>query len=276
MQRDKDSSRATFLKNEGNKLFQLGDYTGADGLYSKAIIADDSNPALYTNRALARLKLQLWDSAITDCQACLKLNPDSMKANYYLAQAQVETRNYEDALPTALRAHSLCVSQNDKSLPQVTALVLRCKKEKWEHQEKRRKREDQGFENQILDLLEQKRDEMLQNCDGESDKQDIMRDWETDVERLRRKFESARNPVDRKREVPDWMIDEISFNIFVDPVTTKTGKSYERASILEHLRRSATDPLTRESLSASDLRPNLALKQACEEFLAENGWAADW
>lgn len=57
---------------------------------------------------------------------------------------------------------------------------------------------------------------------------------------------------------------------------TKTGKSYERASIMEHLSRQSTDPLTREPLVAADLRPNLALRQACEDFLEENGWAVDW
>lgn len=62
-----------------------------------------------------------------------------------------------------------------------------------------------------------------------------------------------------------------------DPASqTKTGKSYERSSIMEHLRRSSTDPVTREPLMVYDLRPNLALKQACEEFVQQNGWAADW
>lgn len=45
---------------------------------------------------------------------------------------------------------------------------------------------------------------------------------------------------------------------------------------MEHLRRSSTDPVTREPLMVYDLRPNLALKQACEEFVQQNGWAADW
>jgi len=45
---------------------------------------------------------------------------------------------------------------------------------------------------------------------------------------------------------------------------------------MEHLKRSQTDPLTREPLRVEDLRPNLALKEACEQFLAENGWAVDW
>ena len=60
------------------------------------------------------------------------------------------------------------------------------------------------------------------------------------------------------------------------PDQTKTGHSYDRATILEHLRRSPTDPLTREPLRKEDLRPNLALKQACAAFLEENGWAVDW
>jgi len=45
---------------------------------------------------------------------------------------------------------------------------------------------------------------------------------------------------------------------------------------MEHLKRSPTDPLTREPLKVEDLRPNLALKEACEAFLEENGWAVDW
>lgn len=266
-----------------------------------SILADNQNPAIYTNRALARLKLQLWDSTIADCQTCLQLNSDSMKANYYLAQAQAELGNYDDALPTALRAHALCVKTNDKSLGQVTTLVLRCKKERWEHMERRRKRENQALENELLDMLSVAQEEMLEKEDNDGDRQQIRQEFEEKTAMLQKTFDRARDNEHKKRVVPDWMIDEISFNIFVDPVVvsyaekgprlarqsqpahadpmlsqTKTGKSYERSSILEHLRRSPTDPLTREPLLPHDLRPNLGLKQACEEFLAENGWAADW
>ncbi|OIW28303.1 U-box-domain-containing protein [Coniochaeta ligniaria NRRL 30616] len=96
------------------------------------------------------------------------------------------------------------------------------------------------------------------------------------MENMRAVFEKARSAEDRRRTVPGWAIDDISFEVMVDPVITKTGKSYERASIMEHLRRKPTDPLTREPLSIADLRPNLALKEACAEFLEENGWAVDW
>jgi hypothetical protein len=58
---------------------------------------------------------------------------------------------------------------------------------------------------------------------------------------------------------------------------TKNGHSYERATLIEHLKRSPYDPLTREPLTIADLRPNIALKQACEEFMNQNnGWMYDW
>jgi STIP1 homology and U-box containing protein 1 len=71
-------------------------------------------------------------------------------------------------------------------------------------------------------------------------------------------------------------MDSITFNIMIDPVVTKHGQSYDRVTILEHLRRQQTDPLTREPMTEDDLRPNIALKNACEDFLDKNGWAADW
>jgi STIP1 family protein 1 len=63
---------------------------------------------------------------------------------------------------------------------------------------------------------------------------------------------------------------------YANSVKTKTGQSYERASITEHLRRSQTDPLTREPLRATDLRPNIGLRTACEEYINENGWVVEY
>lgn len=45
---------------------------------------------------------------------------------------------------------------------------------------------------------------------------------------------------------------------------------------MEHLKRNENDPLTREPMTVADLRPNLALKEACAEYLEENGWAVDY
>ncbi|RTE82667.1 hypothetical protein BHE90_002821 [Fusarium euwallaceae] len=269
-------SKSLQLKEEGNKRFQAGDYAGADSLYSKAIIVDPKNPTLYTNRAFARLKLNYWDSVVTDCEACLRLAPDNMKAHYYLAQAQLALRDFDGALESSLRAHAICAESNDRSLANVTAVVLRCKKERWEERERTRLRETKDLEREVIELLSRDRDAMLAETDDSMEKQEIEEETAAKIERMKEIFEKARDGSEKKREVPDWAIDDISFGIMVDPVITKTGKSYERASIMEHLRRHPSDPLTREPLHQSELRPNRGLKQACDEFLEENGWAVDW
>ncbi|KAK4044088.1 hypothetical protein C8A01DRAFT_43024 [Parachaetomium inaequale] len=270
-------AKSTHLKDEGNRRFQAGDYVMAEALYSQALIADANNPALYTNRAMARLRLNQWDSAIADCAACLRLAPDSMKAHYSLSQAHLALRAHDDALRHALRAHALCVKAADKSLGTITAHVLKCKKERWDDLEKRRVRETAELEAEVLELMARERAQAVrEQGDDEGGRREVDEEWGAKMARLREVFERARPEAERRREVPDWAIDDISFCVMVDPVITKTGKSYERASIVEHLRRQPQDPLTREPLYASELRPNLDLKQACDEFLQQNGWAADW
>lgn len=76
--------------------------------------------------------------------------------------------------------------------------------------------------------------------------------------------------------VPDWFIDPITFEVMHDPVITPTGVSFERVSLLKHIKANGCDPLTRLPLKSDQLIPNIALKNACSEFLDKNGWAADW
>ncbi|KAI1382670.1 U-box-domain-containing protein [Hypoxylon trugodes] len=272
----KDVERSTKLKDDGNRLFQAGDYVGAESLYSKAIIADESNYSLYTNRAMARIRLNLYESAIADCNECIKLSKDNLKGYFVLSQGQLAIHDYDAALQSALHAHRLCVETNEKSLAPITNQVLRCKKERWEDMEKKRTREGRELENEIAELMQRERDDMVNSCSNDADRDEVAQEWEQKIALFKATFEKARTEDQQKREVPDWAIDDISFAIMVDPVMTKTGKSYERASIMEHLRRHPTDPLTREVLHPNELRPNLQLKEACQEFLDNNGWAVDW
>lgn len=231
---------------------------------------------------MARLKLSLWDSVIADCQACLKLNGESMKAHYYLAQAYLELRAYDDAVAHANRAREICAVTNDKSLAQVTTLVLRCKKDRWDDAEKKRKREHKELEEDVLETMRREKAEALEmmtspDADAtDGDRRQVAQEWDAKIAQLVKVFEAARTNEEKRREVPEWAIDDITFGFMVDPVMTVSGQSYERASIMEHLRLQQTDPLTRDPLRPSDLRPNLALRKACEEFLEQNGWAADW
>ena len=183
-----------------------------------SIIQDPQNPTLYTNRAMARLNLKLWESVISDCQACLDISSDNMKAFYYLSQAEIALNRNTDALEHALRAHELCVMSNDKSMSSITAQVLRCKKECWETSEKRRVREGTELEAVVLALMEKECDEALADATNESDRREIAEEWQQKISRLRAVFEKARSPEDKKRTVPDWAIDDISFAVMLDPV----------------------------------------------------------
>ena len=173
---------------------------------------------------MARLKLQYYDEAIADCQACLRLNKNSMKAYHILSQAHQALRNFDDALENALLAHAICAETNDKSLSPITAQVLTCKKERWDQLEKRRIREGQELENETISLMERERDSMLESCgDDEIERKQVAEEWDTKIGRLRETFERARVESEKRREVPDWAIDDISFGIMVDPVVVSDG-----------------------------------------------------
>ncbi|KAI0466855.1 U-box domain-containing protein [Xylaria cf. heliscus] len=268
--------KAGMLKEEGNRHYGAGNFYAAEGLYSKAIIADATNPSLYTNRAMSRIKLALFESAASDCHACLKLSGPNMKAYFILSQCLLAMHDFDGALENAVQAHKMGTEMNDKSLPHLTTQVLRCKKERWDELEKKRSREGQELENELRRLLEREHSTNIADCTSDSERAEVLVEFDKKMTLLEATFEMARAAAEKKREVPDWVVDDISFGIMVDPVITKTGKSYERASIIEALRRNPIDPLTREPLFPSDLRPNIGLRQACEEFLENNGWAVDW
>ncbi|KAF9904142.1 STIP1 y and U box-containing protein 1 [Linnemannia zychae] len=80
------------------------------------------------------------------------------------------------------------------------------------------------------------------------------------------------------REVPDYLLDKITFEFMHDPVISiKSGISYERNTLMEHFRYGRMfDPVAQVPMTAQDILPNRALKEACEDFLAKNGWAVDY
>ena len=222
------ATKAIQLKEDGNRRFQAGDYVSAEALYSKALIADPNNPSLYTNRAMARLRMSLWESVIADCNECLKLAPDNMKAHYYLSQAHLPLQAYDDALEHALKAHELCVRNQDKSLGAITTQVLKCKKERWEDRERRRRRETSDLEAEVIGMLERERDEQLRDTMDEDDRRAVESEWTQKIDRMRSVFEVGRAASEKRRAVPDWAIDDISFGIMVDPVIVRSPISVER------------------------------------------------
>ncbi|MCJ1370568.1 hypothetical protein MMC20_001781 [Loxospora ochrophaea] len=279
---------ALALKEEGNKKFKAGDYKGAEELYTRAIQKDPWNSTLFTNRAFSRIKLQSWDPCIDDCIRSIEIDNDSMKGYFYLAQAQLELKHPNEALSSALTAYHLCLKANNPSASSISELVLKAKKQKWEAKERDRLRRRSNLLRELEDKLEESaelerlnlqtltKEGELSKSQGFEEKLEVEHSLAQKLEELRNTFAIADPEHMARREVPDYLIDSVSFSIMHDPVVTKNGHSYSRTTIYEHLRRSETDPLTREPLRREDLRPNLALKQACAEFLEQNGWAVDW
>ena len=216
------------------------------------------------------------------------IDDSSMKAWYYLAQAQISLRHPNEAFASALRAYEICLRTLDSSAGPIAQLILRAKKEKWEAKEKERIRK----RNDLLDELENGLKRMgdyessniklslrngeITNGEAEERQVEVATMTKNKIEEVYNSFAISDPEHLARREVPDWMIDNITFSVMYDPVITRNGHSYERATLMEHLKHSPNDPLTREPLTIQDLRPNLALKQACEEFLEKNGWAVDY
>ena len=251
---------------------------------------------------MARIKLQAWDASIDDSLKSIELEHGNMKGYYYLAQAQLALKHPNEAYSSALTAYEKCIETWSPSTRAVSELVLSARKLKWEAKERERIRNrsdllrelEDGLINSNKTELQNLKFKMLAYTDEAEEKAYIEATTRRKIEELRSTF-AISDPKNLKRrvhlveeaisrnqalthhqEVPEYLIDDISFSIMHDPVITKTGNSYDRSTVIEHLKRSSTDPLTREPLRLSDLRPNLALKQACEEFLEDNGWAVDW
>jgi STIP1 family protein 1 len=208
-----------------------------------------------------------------------------------IAQAQYELSHPNEALTSAMTAYDICARSTTQTSNafSIAQFVLKCKQAKWNLRERDRLRR----RNQLLKDLESKleSDQEQELDDIESRRQSgnlgdvgateesfsVKQTYETKIHDLRTAFAISDPSNMEKREVPEHLIDPISFEIMHDPVITKTGQSYERATIVEHLKRNPTDPLSRESLRVEELRTNVNLKKACDEFWeGSKGWAYDW
>jgi STIP1 family protein 1 len=207
------------------------------------------------------------------------------------AQAQLSINHPNEALSSALMAYELCTTsaQLTSNAATISALVIKCKKAKWDIRERERIRRRGDLLSDVESMLEItfKKDSddidarieanLVSRSDGQEEKEERKMEFEKKRNDLRTAFAISDPENQQIREVPDYLIDGITFEIMHDPVVTKNGRSYERATLIEHLKRSPSDPLTREMLTIGELRPNIALKEACEEFMSANsGWVYEW
>lgn len=72
---------------------------------------------------------------------------------------------------------------------------------------------------------------------------------------------NAADAYDEDDDAPEPFLDPLTMEVMVDPALTPSGYSYERAVIVEQIRRRGVDPMTQQPLAEEDLRPNRALRE---------------
>lgn len=75
-----DPEKSKEVRAEGNKLFLAGDFPESIAKYSEAIKRNPEDAAPYSNRAAAYMKLGEFPMAMKDCDRCLDIDPEFVKA----------------------------------------------------------------------------------------------------------------------------------------------------------------------------------------------------
>ncbi|KAL4917282.1 hypothetical protein BDW62DRAFT_87068 [Aspergillus aurantiobrunneus] len=280
------------LKEKGNQLYKEGDYNGAEELYSQAIQKNPREPTFFTNRALTRTKLAKWAGVEHDARAAIDLygqkSPNSLKSCWYLSQALLGLQRPQEAYEVAIDAYRASLTAKNAQTENLSKAVLRAKQQIWAAKETSRLREMNQTLATMEQLIEADLKRALDDLQGQLDRGEIgetgfledqkalREDAETNVRNVRDAFRIASNGEIQERVVPDYLIDGITFEIMHDPVIIPSGTSFDRIGVLKYVEQSGVDPITRTPMTVNDLRPNYALKAACEDFLNKNGWAVDW
>jgi STIP1 family protein 1 len=218
------------LKQKGNDFYKKQDYENAEACYSQAIQKNSKSPLLFTNRANARMKLERWEDVINDCLHSIELMRENMKAYFILAQAQLAINHPNEAHTSALMAYELCVNspQQTRDAATISQLVLKAKKAKWDVRERERIRRrhdllgeletklEEDYKKQSFDIDERVSRGEMGKVEAEEERADIKATWQKKVEDLRTAFAISDPEHMEKREVPDWLVDGITFEIMVD------------------------------------------------------------
>ncbi|KAJ7747362.1 phosphoprotein phosphatase [Mycena metata] len=85
-----DKAAAAALKAEANKAFSSHDFPAAARLYSEAIEKNPADPTIWCNRAYARMKLEEFGYALSDCTQAIQLDGKYAKAYYRRATCQMQ------------------------------------------------------------------------------------------------------------------------------------------------------------------------------------------
>uniref|UniRef100_A0A5K3EI78 E3 ubiquitin-protein ligase CHIP n=1 Tax=Mesocestoides corti TaxID=53468 RepID=A0A5K3EI78_MESCO len=300
------------LKDSGNKFFAASDNKRAIECYSLAIKKNGSISTYYSNRALCYLQLKMYDLALADCRRALELDPNNLKAFFFAGQCHMAQEQYDEAVAKLTIAHSLALENHKNFGDDIAASIRLAKRKRVEQLDEKRRQEEIELQTYLNKLIVEDGERKLkalfnsnqsqQEDSGKAERAEEDEQKQSDSQpasgrtspecdkapqtasqieaetasRLR-ELDALFSQVDErrmKREIPDYLCGQISFELMQDPVITPSGITYDRRSIQAHLRQVGHfDPITRQPLTYDQLIPNLAMKEVVSKFLEENPWA---
>eukprot|EP00188_Purpureofilum_apyrenoidigerum_P001612 Plantae.Rhodophyta-Purpureofilum_apyrenoidigerum.ctg19024.p1 GENE.Plantae.Rhodophyta-Purpureofilum_apyrenoidigerum.ctg19024~~Plantae.Rhodophyta-Purpureofilum_apyrenoidigerum.ctg19024.p1 ORF type:complete len:454 (-),score=121.65 Plantae.Rhodophyta-Purpureofilum_apyrenoidigerum.ctg19024:43-1278(-) len=108
-----DPSKSQAERMAGNELFKKGNFPDALLRYSEAIKRNPTDPAPYSNRAAAYMKLGEFPMALKDCEKCLELDPKYVKAYSRKGAIHYFMKEYHKSLDAYKKALEIDPSNTD-------------------------------------------------------------------------------------------------------------------------------------------------------------------
>eukprot|EP00164_Ancoracysta_twista_P000199 GFYU01000290.1.p1 GENE.GFYU01000290.1~~GFYU01000290.1.p1 ORF type:complete len:284 (-),score=86.65 GFYU01000290.1:107-958(-) len=263
------------LKEDGNKLFVAKEYEKAVEYYTEAIILDSRIATYYTNRALCYLNLEQWDLVRKDCEKAIKLDNKNVKGYYMLGKAMTEKGDFEGLkhLEKAVDLSKLSAKPSPTYTNDIIKEMRRAKKKQWEKRHAQRVEEMMQMKHHVEQAMAEYLTKLTAQAETEEVRQDTVSNHEDYMKLFHSLVDKEVNPGGHA-EPPEYLNCEIGMDVVRDPCITPAGITYERTTILEHLRKVGEfEPVTRKPLHAGQLVPNLAIRDAAEHFLEKNPWA---
>ncbi|EQC32656.1 hypothetical protein SDRG_09632 [Saprolegnia diclina VS20] len=263
--------QAVMMKDRGNACYKKQKFSAAIDCYTEAICLCSTVAAFYTNRALCYLQLERYPQAQDDCTRATQLDSANAKAYYLLGKACVGAAEYS----RGIQAFEMSIEKAQGSATPATFVedvlqqLRRAKKLKWNEVQRVRGQRHGRVKSLVAGMLDSSRQSCLRTGD---DHAVIHEEHDLVLAHMMELLETSPH-APHQRKIPEYFLCPIGMDIMLDPVSTPNGVSYERKWIEQHLDVQAIDPLTREKLTRAQLRPNVGLRHAIEDFLHENPWA---
>ena len=284
------------LKAQGNALYQRGKWGAAIDAYTDAILIAPRWLPVILNRALCHRKRKNWNAVKEDCLKALDIDRESIKANYMLGLSLIASRNYREASRSLRKALENARASGATIKDEIWRELARANYLQWEldaaaratRLEKVRSKifpltrpSSNTITEQVIDLSGDDAPSAMDATDafgrdeeGENEKTNDVAFDDEDRATLEEMFVRFRERDAHENDPPDCFCCVLTFEVFRDPVVAPSGNSYERSAIAEHLKKvGGFDPVTREPMTLSDLRPNVALRNAAHAWLDEHAWA---